>query len=158
EEVLERPRRGALDRLGQVLGVAPLPPLDQQPPQVLLAPPLGRPPPEERPEYPMEGQELGLHLRESRLVHLAIPAGRPPGCRPVPYYITTRGCSTSRELSRHAPRLFRRQSAPWWRERRPRDAGTGDARRRRREAVGGQRRPEGRGPGGRGRVRPAHSR
>ena len=39
------------------------------------------PPPEERPEYPMEGQELGLHLGESRLIHprkLHRPPSRPP--------------------------------------------------------------------------------
>jgi len=76
EEPLQRARCGAVDRLGHILGIAPVGVLHQQAAQILRA---ARPrllPPEERREMCLEGREGGGDIGKRGGIHGAIPHAR----------------------------------------------------------------------------------
>ena len=70
---MQGPRRGAVDHLGNVLGVAAIGLLHEQPAQLLVTAFLGFPPPEEAGKPCMKAGKGRRHLTELRSIHRAPP-------------------------------------------------------------------------------------
>ena len=78
---------GAGNRLGEILGVAPIGVLDEEAPQVLLAMHLGFVPPEQGRELRMEGGKGRRHPVKGRYIH---QASLPRPARPGPWLSLTK--------------------------------------------------------------------